>query len=134
MRKELIIVSLLLVLIFGTNYICQKCLDNVINDMQDKFNRLNIIINDMIKRNKYESDYELDSILGETDNSWSKYKITLSLFLEHDELEKIDDSVIKIRSYIDVKDYEDTVAEVNRCIFLLNHLKQKQSMQIINIF
>ena len=58
----------------------------------------------------------------------------MSFYIEHNELEKVNSSLVRFKSYIELEDYQEAITELEECKYILEHIKDKQRMQIINLF
>ena len=87
-----------------------------------------IIIILVISLNSITQNYT--SIMGE----WKKKFNTLAYFIEHDELEKAETELTGLKANIEVDDYEQAVSELEKAIFILNHIKDKFKLEIKNVF
>ena len=58
----------------------------------------------------------------------------MSYFIEHDELEKGETNLVGLNSFIDMRDEKEAVAELNRAIFVLKHIEDKNNLNLRNIF
>lgn len=134
MKKEMIIVSVILILIIILNIACDKFTNSSVQSMNEKINEL-IDTAYIEKNNDLEENIKIVNDKNkELDNLWSKYNPKLSLYMEHDELEKVDSSLVGISNYIEVADYDEAIVEMHNCQFLLNHIKEKEVIKITNLF
>lgn len=58
----------------------------------------------------------------------------LAYYIEHDELEKVDTAIVTMKSYIKTNDYSLAIAELEEGKFVLEHIKDKNSFNLQNIF
>ena len=125
MKKEIFICLAILVLVIISDVIISKCTNKYLDDISIKF--------EDIKKNIDNNLYASEKI-SEIESSWNKYFSVLTCFLEHDELEKINTQIVIIQSGIDVEDKEYVYEELDRGIFILEHIKNKERFKIDNIF
>ena len=52
----------------------------------------------------------------------------------HDELEKVETELIAVKSYIETEEYENSVSELDKSIFILKHIEDKYAFNLQNIF
>ena len=57
-----------------------------------------------------------------------------AFYIEHDELEKVNTAMTKFNSYFELEEYTEAIPELENCQYILNHIKEKESMQFINLF
>ena len=72
----------------------------------------------------------------ESDNyeKWLKYHKRLAFYIEHNELEKVETNYVTGKSFIENAKYEDAMSEVEKTIFVLQHINDKYSVNLENIF
>ena len=129
MRKELIISIVILILIFGLNYITQGYSKN----------NIDIIANDLrsIRQDTLQEEPNKEKIMQEVDNVYKKWEDVddnFAYYLEHNELEKIKTALTSIKSYTEVEEYPESVEQLDKCLYLLEHIYQKEEVTLDNIF
>ena len=70
----------------------------------------------------------------QVNNEWDKKFNILTCFLEHDELEKVKTQLVVITAGIDVEDTEHVYEEIDKAVYILDHIKDKNSLKLDNIF
>ena len=160
MYKELVISIIIVVSIFVLDYITQKYTDNVINEAIQDLNTIKLALkerkeeeeglneeeseteeNETEEINEGEEEFEgLDEdekiLKLESDNyeKWLKYHKRLAFYIEHNELEKVETNYVTGKSFIENAKYEDAMSEVEKTIFVLQHINDKYSVNLENIF
>ena len=72
--------------------------------------------------------------IDKTINKWDERYEHLSYYIEHNELEKVKTELVGLKANVEVKQYGEAVGDIDRSIFILEHIKQKMELQIKNIF
>lgn len=130
MYKEIIITIIVVTLIsvgdFLTQGYAQKNIDEISNELQQL--RGNLIEDEPKDQNKLQ-----EKIASIYDN-WEKMYQKLAYFIEHDELEKVETQLTSIKGNIEVAELEQSVPELDKCVFILEHIKNKEKLMIQNIF
>ena len=127
MRKEIIIVLLIIVIIFATDIITQNFTKNSISVMNEKLDNIKTyVINNDINNLNLE--------IQDLNEKWTDINNKMSFYIEHDELEKVNSSLVKFKSYIELEEYSEAVPELEECKYILDHIKEKQRLKIINLF
>lgn len=127
MRKEIIIVLLIIVIIFATDILTQNFTKKSISLINEKLDNIKTtIINNETN--------DLNSEIKNLDENWTDINNKMSFYIEHDELEKVNTSLVKIKSYIEFEEYSEAVPELEECKYILDHIKEKQRLKIINLF
>lgn len=69
-----------------------------------------------------------------TKQNWDKIKKKLVIYIEHDELEKVEQYMLETESYIEVEEYDVAVQALDTCNFIIEHIKDKYEFSLKNIF
>lgn len=129
MKKELIIVIVIIVLIIIGHICTQNYTKNFFDSL---LGELKNIENQILVDNINGEDLKKD--IDNLQEKWeSKYDV-LAYYIEHDELEKVETQLIAVKANIEVEEYEKAVEEVQRCMFILEHIKDKDALKLVNIF
>ena len=129
MYKELIISVVILIGIFSLDYITQKYTDEAVKEVTQEIGTLE----EKIKKEEVDSEKVSQSI-NEIYNKWLKKHDTLAYFIEHDELEKVETDFVAGKSYIESEQYYDALSELEKLMFVLEHINEKYSFNLENIF
>lgn len=128
MYKEIIIIVLIVILIFGLNIITQNYTEGTAKIMQESLDEI---------RQDLENNKESKTIqekINKLNGEWEKRNDNLAYYLEHDELEKIESELTALNSNILTQNYEQGRENLDRCYFLLEHVKDKETVSLSNIF
>lgn len=129
MYKELIISAIIVISIFVLDFITQKYTDNAINEaIQDLT---------LIKQVMMQENVENQKVLKQASDNyekWLKYHKRLAFYIEHNELEKVETNYVAGKSFIENAKYDDAMSEVEKTIFVLQHINDKYSVNLENIF
>lgn len=131
MTKEIsIIIVIIVVIIFG-NQITQKYTKIAIEETITQLNE----IKDSLKEDENQIDKpEMKEKMEQFYKGWEKKHNKLAYFTEHDELEKVKTSVVSLKSYVETNEYEEAMSEINKSIFILQHIKDKSEFNLQNVF
>ena len=129
MKKELIITVIIVITIFITSFLTQNYTKKSISEINDKLEDLktNIMIE---SKNNDELMDEINTIY----NKWEEKYNKLTFYLEHTELEKVNTELKLIKGFLEVKEENQSIPEIENCLYLLEHLKDKQTFNLKNIF
>lgn len=72
--------------------------------------------------------------LNKASNSWSSVKGIWAVLINHDEIDKIDMSLVRLRSFVQYNDTEEAMAEYNTLKMLVEHIPENQRFSLVNIF
>lgn len=128
MIKETIICSIIIILIFIGNSITQ----NYTNDsVESLISNLEELKNDIKRESSKEQLEEKNNILKD---NWDKRNNKLAYYLEHNELEKVENNITSLISFIEEEEYSEAINEIDKCAFILKHIKEKYELKVKNIF
>ena len=88
------------------------------------------LLTESVKNNKDDIQQKLNNI----EKAWEKYSEKLAYYIEHNELEKVDTEIVKAKADIEVQNYAMAIENLERCTFILEHIKDKNSLKIVNVF
>ena len=127
MFKELIISSIIIIIIFSLDMFTQNYTKKSVSIITEQFSDLEtFIIEDNIDN--------IQNSIKDIDNDWKKIHDKLAYYIEHDELEKVDTAIVTMKSFIETKDYSSAIAELEEGKFVLEHIQEKNSFNLQNIF
>ena len=126
MKNILAAFSLFIIMIIGiflsTNAINHKCMD---------LQNLNCALESYIIKENYEDAYNLSlNYIAE----WKKASKFLTIYIHHEDLDHIDNEVLKLTQYIKIKDKSEALATVHVMKYLVDHISSHEKVSISNIF
>ena len=129
MVKEFFICTIILIVIFIGNGITQEYSRNSIENINEKLANLKE------EMNKEEiNEEEVKKKEEGIDKQWEEMFSRLAYYIEHEELEKVSKNLENTKTYIKLKEYDNAIKEVNEGIYILNHIEDKYSFNLQNIF
>lgn len=129
MYKEIIICSIVIIIVVGLNIFTEHYTKESITSMTGELKTLK---ENMISEEQNEEN--LNNQIENIVNNWNEKHKKLAYYIEHDELEKVETELVSLKGNIEVKEYEQGIPNLNNCIFILEHIKEKTALQIKNIF
>ena len=129
MIKELIISIFIIILIFVGDAVTQNYTKESVEEVSIGLKELReeLIENDI----KFEKVKDaIDKIHDNWDNKYEK----LAYYIEHDELEKVHTSIVKMKSYVENENFSEAMAELEEGKFVIEHIQEKNSFNLQNIF
>ena len=127
MYKEIIIIIVVIVLVIGLDVISNNYLKESVTELSNELNKLRIHI---LEEKKEEAQKQM-LIVKE---KWSERYKVLAYYIEHDELEKVETELVRLSADIDMEEYKHCINELETSIFVLEHIGQKEKLDIISIF
>lgn len=127
--KEVTIIILILIIIFGGATYTQKFLDNTTDRLVGKLENLKTKLeNQSIDQQNLEE--QTDEIYGE----WEDINEKWSVVVLHDEIDLIETALIRMKSKIKTGSLDESMEDLDTSIFLLKHIKEKEKTNLKNIF
>ncbi len=127
MYKEIIIALTVIILVIGLDIISNNYLKESVTELSNELNKLRIHI---LEENKVEAQKQMKIVK----QKWSERYKVLAYYIEHDELEKVETELVRLSADIDMEEYKHCINELNTSIFILEHIQQKEKLDIISIF
>lgn len=129
MYKELIICITILILIVIGHIVTQNSTSKAVEVVSNNLNELREeLILDRVSQEKAKTK------MGEIKKIWDEKSDYMAYYVEHDELEKVETELTKLKADIETKEYTMGVENLDNCVFILEHIKDKNALKIVNIF
>lgn len=65
---------------------------------------------------------------------WEELDDKMAYYIEHNELEKVKTTLTSIRSFVEVEEYTQAVESIDRCIYVLEKIDEREKVTLDNIF
>ena len=127
MLKEIATCVIIILLIFAGNTISQSYTNNTMDETVSELENFKSTVN------SYEAEKNTEKI-KEIYNKWEEKQELLAYYIEHDELEKVQTNLVSIKSYTEISKYDEVVNEIDKTIYIINHIKDKYKISFQNIF
>ena len=66
--------------------------------------------------------------------NWKDRANKMAYYVEHDELEKVNVYLVGVESDTETEEYNDAKSELEKCIYILEHIEEKYKFNLKNIF
>lgn len=129
MWKEATIIIVIILAILLGNSITQNYTMQSVESMTQVLEKLKL---EMSQEDKDHSI--LEEHMNEIENKWNDIHDKMAYYIEHDELEKVDTDLTAMKSYIQTEEYEEAISELDKAVFCLNHIEEKYTLELQNIF
>lgn len=129
MRKELIITILVFLIIIISDIFLQNYIKGSVEEIKNDLENL--------KKEVLDSGIESKELEEKVKTIYEKWEIknkVLTFFVEHDELEKVNTELNKIKGYFEVDMKDDSMTDINETIYVLEHIREKQKVSLKNVF
>lgn len=132
MKKEMLICIIVITLVVIGNIVTQnntkKCVAELNGQLEEIKEKITIQPESEKERKMLKEKSE------EIKDNWDNMQETLSFYIEHDELEKVETQLVLLLGEMETKLYEDAIPEIEKCQFILEHIADKTALNIKNIF
>ena len=129
MYKELVIIIIIIVLVIVGNIITQNNTNKTVKTMSEELDAFKNEIS-----NENVNNIEAQNNIKKISDTWDEKLETLAYYIEHDELEKVTTELTKLKADVETENYDFAIENLNNCIFILEHIKDKSALKIVNIF
>ncbi len=129
MYKELIIIIIIIALVIVGNIITQNNTNKSVEAINDE---LKIFREEILKQTI--SKTEIEEHIKKINNTWEEKFEKLAYYIEHDELEKASSELTKLKADVETENYDFAIENLDNCVFILEHIKDKSALKIVNIF
>lgn len=130
MKKEIIICIVIVIAIIIANIYTEKY---TIESVKTISSGLMNLRQDVVNVENVDKDKCLVST-NKIKENWNIVYNNLAYFIEHDELEKVENSLIAVKSYLDAEEYGECVSKIDEADFVLKHIQRKYQITLKNIF
>ena len=127
MIKETVICIIIVIGIIGLELLTQNFTEKAVKEITGSFSKIE---NEIVKQNIEQINIELENI----SDKWEKKQKKLAYYIEHDELEKVHTAIVTMKSYIKTNDFSSAMAELEEGKFVIEHIQEKNSFNLQNIF
>lgn len=125
--KEYVIVGVILIFVFFMEHITYRNLSDSVKWMKDGITSI---------ENKLEENRETeaqDEFL-ELKSKWEGEQEKLAFFVEHEELEKVSNDMVIIVSNFEQNEADEIDENITDLKFMLDHIEEKNQLNLKNIF
>lgn len=128
MKKETIICIVIIIIVIILNLI-------TINYTKDSVESLKSELGEIREDIKQEKEVSLiNKKIADFRDNWEERYKRLAYYIEHDELEKVHLYIVGIDSNVNTDEYSQAIGELDKCVFILEHIEDKYSLSFKNIF
>lgn len=129
--KEVIIIIFVIIIVVVMGDITQNYLKETSDEILTKLTNLKTEIKEIKENNNIDSiNKEIEKIIArweEINKNWSKVIV-------HEELDNIKLSLLELKACIETTELQDSLKEIDKLMFLIGHIEEKESFRIKNIF
>ena len=127
MLKEAIICIVIIIGILGLEFYTQNFTSKSVSEITEIFDK----IEERLGENEVE---DAKKEIKKISSKWEEKQKKLAYYIEHDELEKVHTAIVTMKSYIKTNDFSSAMAELEEGKFVIEHIQEKNSFNLQNIF
>lgn len=129
--KDIIIIIVLIGIILGGDFYVKNHLQKSTGEL---LNELENLKEKIILAKESEDRQELKETLKETEQKWREISNIWSIVIMHQEIDNIEQTLVRAKSNIYDGKLEDAISEVETAIFFANHINEREQLKLKNIF
>ena len=136
LKKEFFLIigiaSFIIILEIVTNKITEKSVIRI----EGMIKKVNLLLNEGTNISEIDFNYknQLEKEIENLKKEWFIEQDKLSIFSEHDELEKVTRCLITLEENAKNEEYKIALEDGSEFLYWLNHIKEKDKLELKNIF
>ncbi|MBR3255038.1 MAG: DUF4363 family protein [Clostridia bacterium] len=136
MYKEAAICIITVIAIIVANILTENYTKSSVDESTKQLYQLKeeILLNKENEEGKEKTNEKAKEHIDIIHKQWDEKYNVLAFYLEHNELEKIETELTGLRASIETEEYEDAINELDKTVYLLKHIEEKNKMSWKNIF
>lgn len=129
--KELIISVIVIAMVCVGSFYMQQYLEQTSNEIIE---RLELLKQEMKQVKEGKEDTRAVELSEEVLQMWEKIDKNWSMIVVHEELDNIELSILGVKAAIEAESFDDGLQEIEKSIFLVGHIHEKEAFKLTNIF
>lgn len=139
LKKEIFLIIGISIFIIFLEIITNLITEESIKFIEEEIKEINFSLSKIKDMNFEEQEYkefkgDIEKKIGKLKENWRKKQDKLSYFSEHDELEKVSRCLITLEENVKNEEYEIALEDGSEFMYWLNHIKEKDKLELKNIF
>ncbi|MBQ2835388.1 MAG: DUF4363 family protein [Clostridia bacterium] len=127
MLKEAVICIVIIIGILGLEFYTQNFTSKSVKEITEIFDK----IEERLEENNVE---DAKNEIKKISRKWEENQKKLAYYIEHDELEKVHTAIVLMKSYTETEDFSSAMASLKEGKFVIEHIHEKNSFNLQNIF
>lgn len=136
--KQIALILVILIGVISIGNLAQKHLINTSTELNNKLEELKKELDNLISiapdKENMEKSKKAEELSREIHKKWEELNKTWSIIVMHEELDQITLSILGVKSCVEIGDLETGREELEKTIFLVDHIKEKEAFKFKNIF
>ena len=139
LKKEIFLIIGISIFIIFLEIITNLITEESIKFIGEEIEEINFSLSKIKDMNFEGEEYkefkgDIEKKIGKLKENWLKKQDKLSYFSEHDELEKVSRCLITLEENVKNEEYEIALEDGSEFMYWLNHIKEKDKLELKNIF
>lgn len=129
--KDVLIIIIIIVLIFGGDFLVKKHLERTTNELVKDLEELK---EKTVLAKENQNRDEIKNTMQKVEEHWSKISNIWSTVIMHQEIDNIQQALVRAKADIDDGNIEDAIPEIETAIFFAEHINEREQFKLKNIF
>lgn len=125
--KAIISISIVILAFFGFAIWVQNSITHTAHDIA---NHLSLLEDAISKEDWQAAAKEMTTVQYEWDHTKRRWQI----LIDHQEIDNIDSTLVKVKSWVDQESKEECMAELATLKLFVLHIPEREALRITNIF
>ncbi len=127
--KDIIIITIVLCIIIGSGTYLQGYIKSTSQEMVNDLEKLKMSI-----ISNGEIDFHIKKQAKAVYDKWEELEKKWSMIVLHDELDLIETSLVSMKANVESNVIDMSIEEIDKSIFLIQHIYEKERFCLKNIF
>ena len=127
MYKEIMIIIIVIALVVGLDVMTNNYTKASVSILSEE---VNILREYILQEDKEKAQTQMINIK----NIWKERYNILAYYIEHDELEKVETELTSLAAFLSLEEYGECISELDKSIFVLEHIKEKEKFDVRSMF
>ena len=129
--KDFLIITTIIIIILAGDLLINRILESSTDEL---VNSLKTLKEHVIEAKESENREDIIDEMSDMENNWEKTSELWAIFVVHQEIDNIEQALIKTKAMIRDGNIEDAIPEIDTAIFFVEHVKQRERLSLKNIF
>lgn len=129
--KDTLIIIVIVVVIIGGDILIRNHLSKTTEELVSNLEELK---EETISLKNINETDALKTNMKEVETKWRKISNVWSIIIVHQEIDNIEQALIRAKSNIEEGELEDALPEIETAIFFAEHINEREQLKLKNIF
>ena len=134
MKKEIVIGIIIIIITIVFYFVSHKFIHKKIDEISDSLSETLSLLNEDFYSKSDTNIKNINDRMEKISENWKNISNIVSLYVEHKELDNLSTSMATLYTWIRLNNLQQSIVEANKCIHLLNQMREKEKFRINNLF